>query len=152
MVRHRTMRLKSLTYLLVFMLWGGPFLSLQAFPQESAEPPSESASKELTLVEAAMCEGIRGYNPYNQAVVFSRTIGKVSCFTYFDPVPEEMFIYQDWFHKDRLSTRIKLFLQPPRWSTFSSIQLREADKGPWRVEVTDQGGNVLCVLRFSITD
>jgi hypothetical protein len=128
------------------------FLPSQALPQENTASSSTLAPKKLTLVEAAMCEGIKEYTPQNQAIVFSVTIGKVSCFTSFNPVPEKMFIYQNWFHRDELSTKIKLFLQPPRWRTFSSIQLREADKGPWRVEITDQQGNILHILRFSITD
>ena len=145
------MRCKPFVYLFV-VLCMGVFLSAHALAQKNGESSPTVADEKLTLVQAAMCEGIKDYNPYNGAVVFSRTIGKVSCFTSFDPVPEKMFIYQNWFHRDRLSTKIKLFLQPPRWSTFSSIQLREADKGPWRVEVTDQGGKLLHVLRFSITD
>jgi hypothetical protein len=51
-----------------------------------------------------------------------------------------------------LSTKKKLFLKPPSWSTYSSIQLREADKGPWRVEVTDDKGKLFATLRFSVTD
>ncbi|MDY6837114.1 MAG: DUF2914 domain-containing protein [Thermodesulfobacteriota bacterium] len=145
------MKRKPFAYLFA-VLCLGVFLYSQALAEKNEGPSPAVADEKLTLVQAAMCEGIKDYNPYNEAVVFSRTIGKVSCFTSFDPVPEKMFIYQNWFHRDRLSTKIKLFLQPPRWSTFSSIQLREADKGPWRVEVTDQGGNLLHVLRFSITD
>jgi hypothetical protein len=45
-----------------------------------------------------------------------------------------------------------LTLKPPRWSTFSSIQLREADKGPWRVEIVDEKDRLHKTLRFSITD
>jgi hypothetical protein len=63
-----------------------------------------------------------------------------------------MYIYQKWYHSDKLITTQKLRLKPPRWSTFSSIQLRVADKGPWRVEIADHEGNILNVLRFSITD
>jgi len=145
------MRWKPFAYLFV-VLCVGFFPPSHAVAEEKGDSSPAVVDEKLTLVQAAMCEGIKEYSPYNGAVVFSRTIGKVSCFTSFDPVPEKMFIYQSWFHRDRLSTKIKLFLQPPRWSTFSSIQLREADKGPWRVEVTDQGGNLLHVLRFSITD
>lgn len=123
-----------------------------ALAQNNGNPSSSPASKKLTLVKAAMCEGIENYTPQNQAIVFSVTIGKVSCFTSFDPVPEQTFIYHNWFFRDKLSTRIRLSLQTPRWSTFSSIHLREADKGPWRVEVIDQEGNILDILRFSITD
>jgi len=145
------MKRKPFAYLFAVVCLG-VFLHSHAVAEKNEKASPAEADEKLTLVQAAMCEGIKDYNPYNEAVVFSRTIGKVSCFTSFDPVPEKMFIYQNWFHRDRLSTKIKLFLQPPRWSTFSSIQLREADKGPWRVEVTDQGGNLLHILRFSITD
>ena len=31
-------------------------------------------------------------------------------------------------------------------------QLREADRGTWRVEITDKEGNIFKILRFSITD
>jgi hypothetical protein len=80
------------------------------------------------------------------------SLERVSCFTSFDPVPEKTFVHHNWYYKDKLSTRIKLSLQPPRWSTFSSIQLREADKGPWRIEIADEKGDIFRVLRFSITD
>jgi hypothetical protein len=106
----------------------------------------------LTLTEAVMCESIESYAPQTPAVVFSINIGKVSCFSNFDPVPEKTHIYHRWYFKDRLTTRKRLHLKPPRWGTYTSIQLREADRGPWRVEITDKDGNILKTLRFSITD
>ena len=106
----------------------------------------------LTLTEAVMCEGIESYAPQTPAVVFSINIGEGSCYSNFDPVPEKTYIYHRWYLKDRLTHRKKLFLKPPRWATYTSIQLREADQGPWRVEITDKDGHVLKTLRFSITD
>ena len=106
----------------------------------------------LTLSEAVMCEGIASYAPETPAVVFSINIGKVNCFSKFDPVPEKTFIYHSWYFKDRLTTRKRLYLKPPRWATYTSIQLREADRGPWRVEITDKDGNIFKILRFSIAD
>ena len=145
------MRCRLYKFLFV-MICTNFFFSAPAFPQDNGDPTSTPVAKKLTLVEATMCEGIKDYIPQNQAIVFSMTIGKVSCFTSFDPVPEKTSIYHNWFYRDKLSTRIKLSLQPPCWSTFSSIKLREADKGPWRVEVIDQEGNILDILRFSIVD
>ena len=128
----------------------------KAFPQQNANtistPVAIPIAKKLKLVRVAMCEKIKELNPENEAIAFSIAIEKVSCFTFFDPVLEKMFIYHNWFHKDKLSTKIKLLLQPPRWSTFSTVQLRETDKGPWRVEIIDQQGNILHISRFSITD
>jgi hypothetical protein len=119
------------------------------FPQQA---DSQGGEKSLTLAQAVMCEEIRDNAPYNRGVVFSVANQKVCCLTTFDPVPERTFVYHRWFRRDRLITSIKLSLQPPQWSTVSRIQLREADKGPWRVEITDQTGMVFGILRFSITD
>jgi hypothetical protein len=122
-----------------------------ALSQEKQDAPLSPADK-LMLGRAVMCEGIRDYKPENVAVVFSVTIGKVSCFTAFDVVPEQTVIYHKWFFKDKPSTEKRLTLQPPKWASYSSIQLRETDKGPWRVEIFDQENNLLHTVRFSITD
>ena len=120
--------------------------------QNIQNPSASHRPEKPVLIHAAMCEGINGYTPQNTAVVFSIEVGKVSCFTSFDPVPEETNIYHRWFYRDKLSTKKKLHLKPPRWSTFSSIQLREVDKGPWRVEINDEENNIIRTLRFSIVD
>ena len=125
-------------------------VSLCAADKPGESPPPKAP--QLTLVGAAMCESIREYEPYNRSVVFSISRGKVSCFTSFDPVPAKGFIYHNWYFRDVLSTKKRLTLKPPRWATLSSIQLRQADKGPWRVEVTDKRGRVFKVLRFSVID
>ncbi len=143
----------------LFFLMG--FLSLTglALGVYSASHAQEAVSDEQpispavpTLAKAVMCEDIQDFQPKNAAVVFSISRGKVFCFTFFDPVSEQTFIYHQWIHKNKLNTKRRLYLQPPRWSSFSSIQLRESDKGPWRVEILDQSENVLAVLTFSITD
>jgi len=128
------------------------FFASQGFAQSNKQTSPRRAKKELTLDRAVMCEGIRDLAPHNPAAVFSIKIGKVSCFTSFDPVPKKTFVYHRWFHRDKPSTKKRLTLNPPRWSTYSSIQLRETDKGPWRVEIYDLKGNLLRILRFSITD
>jgi hypothetical protein len=129
----------------------------QVIPQDkdvSTAPHKHSHAEitPLTLRVSAICERVKDFAPENQAVVFSVTIGRIFCFTHFDPVPNKSVIYHSWYYRDKLITKQKLSLRPPRWSTYSSIQLREYDKGPWRVAITDRANNTLDVLRFSITD
>lgn len=119
----------------------------RVFAEETAVVPDRT-----TLVRSVICEGIDNYAPLNPGLVFSINLGRVSCYTDFDPVTEETHIYHKWYFRDRFATRKKLSLKPPRWATFSSIQLRREDKGPWRVEVVDSNERILDVLRFSITD
>lgn len=114
--------------------------------------PLRGESATLTLVQAFVSEDVRDGTPKNPGMVFPVAVGKVACFTAFDPVPRRTAVFHNWYRRDELNTRIRLVLQPPRWATFSSIQLREIDKGPWRIEIADQEGQVLHTLRFSITD
>ena len=116
--------------------------------QVTITPPID----QLRLSEAVICETLEAFSPLNPSVVFSVTAGSVMCFTAFDHVPEQTSIFHDWIRQDKLVFRKKLVLKTPRWSSVSSIQLREADKGPWRVEIRDADGNYLHILRFSITD
>ena len=112
----------------------------------------EAAGKNITLTHAVMCEDLKDLVPQNPTTIFSIERRQAICFTSFDPVPETTVIYHQWFHRDQPSAKIKLTVKPPRWSTYSSIQFRPEDIGPWRVEITDAQGNIFQVLRFSITD
>ena len=140
--KETTMRTRALLALLTILLLSDPF------------DPSllEGQTEKLTLIQAVVCEEMKDGSPLNQGMVFPVGVGKVVCYTAFDPVPRKTVIYHNWYRKDELNTKIRLVLQPPRWATYSTIQLREIDKGPWRVEITDQEEEVLRILRFSITD
>ena len=113
---------------------------------------SDGAQPAPVLTEAVMCEDIQKYAPVNRAVVFGTGIGQVVCFTAFEKIPAKTFIYHSWFRRDVLITTKRLTLNPPEWASFSKILLRQADIGPWRVEIHDEEGNIIKTLRFSITE
>lgn len=144
-----SMRKKTPCFILALLSFS-LLLGSTALSQETPSPVS--SAEKLTLVQSTMCASLKEGTPCNPGAVFPVNQGKVLCFSSFDPVPRKTIIYHSWFHRDVLITRQKLTLNPPRWSTYSTIQLREADKGPWRVEITDQDARILEVLSFSITD
>jgi hypothetical protein len=148
----RKSALAALALAVPLCLLGPPAAHPPAMAQSPPRPAPAKPGAAVTLVQALVCEEVRDSIPLNPAITFSIASGKVYCFTLFDPVREDSVIFHHWYFRDRPSARIRLTLRQPRWSTFSSIQLREADKGPWRVEITDSTGRVLKVLRFSITD
>lgn len=125
-------------------------LPVQQVPSQAS--PADQASEKLKLARNVMCEKVENLTPIRQAVVFPVSIGQVYCYTSFDSVPQPTMIYHRWYHRDELSTQTRLRLYPPKWATYSVVQLRETDKGPWRVEISDQTGHVISVLRFSIGD
>jgi hypothetical protein len=115
-------------------------------------PQGAAAGDDLRLAAAYMCEQITSAGPENKAVVFSASEGKIFCFCYFTAVPEKTTIYHAWYHGDRLVARRKLNPEPPGWKGYSTMQLRETDKGPWRVEILGSDGRRFDTVRFSVTD
>ena len=145
-MNHRILRLLLLSVILCFLF---PF-SVKSQSSDTGE--SKVSASKIALVRAVMCEDIQELIPQHPTTVFSIERRKAICFTSFDPVPEKTIVYHQWFHRDRNSAKIKLTLKPPRWSTYSSIQFRAEDIGPWRVEITDSKGHIFQILRFSITE
>lgn len=137
----------ALIFFGVFFYFQGVIGSLKA--QEPDIPPASIAT---SLTVAAMCEGVSDRLPINPTIVFPVGNKSVYCMSSFDPVKEKSHINHFWYRKDKLVSNVRLLIQPPRWTTYSSIDLRESDKGPWRVDVVDGNNNLLKTLRFSITD
>ncbi len=132
--------MKTLFYFVVILLF--------AAANASAEQPHAK----MKMVQAVMCESIDNFKPVNPGVVFSISSGEVFCFSEFDPVFEKTHVIHQWYKKDKLIFTMHLTLSPPKWSSFSRIQIRDADKGPWRVEIHDPDDSILKTLRFSMAD
>ncbi|MBT8339297.1 MAG: DUF2914 domain-containing protein [Desulfatitalea sp.] len=118
----------------------------------AADSGPASPEKLFRLTRAVMCETIEGYEPNFEAVAFSINAGRISCYTAFEEVMATTFVSHKWYRHDELVSAKRLTIKSPKWATYSSIQLREADKGPWRVEIWDARNRIIKVLRFSVTD
>ena len=140
-------RLKA-AFIIILMASTG---SVFSYADETGQKTDESRAP--VLKQAVLCESIKDSKiPINAAVVFSSDLGELFCFTNFEPVYEETVIIHRYYFKDKFSSRKRLKLYPPGWAVRSRIQLRETDKGPWRVDITDADGKVFHSIRFSITD
>ena len=141
-VKLKKVILSFVSALFLMQIWA---FADDAVPQQKMPPP--------VLKKAVLCEKVLNSNtPVNEGVVFSSKLGKIICFTEFDPVYDETVIYHRFYFKDKLSSKFPFTIKPPRWAAQSTIYLRESDKGPWRVEITDAEGKILSNIRFSITD
>ena len=121
-------------------------------PVRAADAPLEPVNPTVRLVRAVMCESIDGYEPKYIAVAFSINAGRISCYTLFDDVADTTVVDHKWYRQDELVTSKRLTIKPPKWATYSSIQLREEDKGPWRVEIWNAQSQLIKTLRFSVID
>ena len=149
---HRPYSFMYLSWILLFLLLTLAVWTGDARSQGENVTSTEEELSDLHLAEAVMCEKIDNFKPLYPSVIFPVSAGSVMCFSEFDIVPETTVIYHDWIRRDTLVFHKKLVLKPPRWASVSSIKLRETDQGPWRVEIRDSEGNLLSILRFSITE
>ncbi len=129
-----------------------PLGSATVWSQAPAKPPAAAGQTALVLSQAVLCESIQNFKPVNPSAIYPVSQGTIMCFTAFEVVPREIEIYHIWIKRDERVYRKRLILKPPRWASVSSIKLREADKGPWRVEIRDADGQLYAILRFSITE
>jgi hypothetical protein len=123
-----------------------------SLPCFTEEKPAAQKVMPPVLKQAVLCEKIEKSKPVHEGVVFSAGIERLFCFTYFDPVYGVSEIFHKYYFNDKLEKKYPLTIKPPSFATYSRIDLRESDKGPWRVEITDADDNILTEIRFSITD
>jgi hypothetical protein len=134
----------TLAALIVFAFAGWGF--------DSATIAAESAAVGLKLEKAAMCEAIKDFQPVNPGIAFSVATGTLICYTRFSGISEDTRVLHRWYRGDALATTRTMMLRAPQWAIYSSIQLRESDRGPWRVDIVDADNRVIDVLRFSVTE
>ncbi len=146
-----TMEKFILRYLSLSLLIVTVLLSISVSLWAADSIPTAIVPK-MVLTKAVMCESIENFRPMNPAVVFSISQGEVFCYSNFDPVYDKTYIFHRWYKKDKLIFTMRLTLSPPKWASFSSIKIRNADKGPWRVDILDVDDNLLQTLRFSMAD
>ena len=130
-------------------------IPFHGFSEDAAQEPFafQSVRPDYVLTKAVMCERVNGSTPVNPAIVFSFSKKNAFCYSVFEPVLAESYISHNWYYKDKIVSRFKRLVKPSnRWETFSSHKIGSKTKGPWRVEITDSNGEVLSILRFSVTD
>ncbi len=143
---------KSQSRYCLLLLYAGVILCATAISTASASPSKNGIPSAMVLAEAVMCETIHNFRPVNPAVVFSISHGEIFCYSNFNPVFTKTHIFHKWYKRDKLIFTMRLTLSPPKWASFSSIKIRDEDKGPWRVDITDETDVRLQTLRFSIAD
>ncbi|QOJ23183.1 MAG: DUF2914 domain-containing protein [Gammaproteobacteria bacterium] len=60
-------------------------------------------------------------------------------------------IHIDWYHNDKLDSKLNLHVRSNNWRTHASKQLDQRRLGAWRVELIDESGNRLATRNFTVT-
>jgi hypothetical protein len=144
-----SIRLRGPVFITLGVLIAFAFIGWRFDPTTIA---AENAAVGLKLEKAAMCEAIKDFQPVNPGIAFSVATGTLICYTRFSGISEDTRVLHRWYRGDALATTRTMMLRAPQWAIYSSIQLRESDRGPWRVDIVDADNRVIDVLRFSVTE
>ncbi len=144
LMKHTTTRSALFLFFAVLLSFQVPVIAEQELSRDKTVSP--------TLKKSVMSEGLREGLPVDQTIVFDVSKGSAYCWSNFDPVTKDGFIYHKWYRNGELIYDQKLVVHPPRWAAYSHLRLRKADVGPWRVDITDESGDILKTHRFSIME
>jgi hypothetical protein len=140
---------EKLKYVLLIGVLTFLFPMARGMAETVDSPPGDESP---IVKKAVMCEGVQDGFPVNQTIIFDGSKNSAYCWSEFDPVSDEGVVFHKWYRRGELITSKKLSVHPPRWAAYTRLPLRQADIGPWHLNITDANGNVLRTLRFSITE
>jgi Protein of unknown function (DUF2914) len=106
------------------------------------EPP-----KGLSVEKAVAATSVENREPVGEAKEFDASAGQVSCWTKVvaETVPTK--IKHVWYVDNQQVFEISLDIKYPSTRTWST---KTVTPGSWRVDVTDEAGNVLTSVNFTV--
>ena len=109
-----------------------------------------AGAAQVTVRDAIMATEITDRLPQGVGVQFDSTVGEVFAFTRIVGADGDTRVQHKWYYNDRLMADITLSVRSNNWRTWSSKKVLPEWAGDWRVEVVDEDGSVIEVLRFTV--
>lgn len=81
---------------------------------------------------------------------FVDNVKQIYCFTQISGAADSTSVTHVWYYKDEEKARIQLDVASGDWRTWSSKTITPAWKGPWRVMVLGENGEVLSDKMFKV--
>lgn len=131
------------TTTLLFMLFAA--VLFLAGPSLAAEDDAA-----MTISRFVTCQDVMDHEPLGVSEVFPADTAKVFAFLDARDISADVTINFVWIYQDTEVARVPLNLrQGSRWRTFASKKIG-GRSGNWRIELRDNGENVLISKNFTI--
>ncbi len=111
---------------------------------------AQETGQGVRVEDAAIATDVIDLTPQGVSDTFPATISKLYAFTRIVGAEGETMVKHLWFYKDRLMAEVELPVRSPSWRTYSSKNILPSWTGNWRVDITDEDGNLLKSLEFTV--
>jgi hypothetical protein len=128
--------------------------STLAFGQETqpagdAVPAQESVS--LAVETIAVCKSVQDRTPVDEAESFASDVGSLACFVRVTGATSPAQTYHRWYAGETLVREIPIQVKGSPWRCWSVKSIPADWSGACRVDVVDEGGEVLASKSFTLT-
>lgn len=133
------------TLLAVMLAAGSGYAYAQAPAQEQAKAPEAAGIKVEKIVTAASVEN---REPVNETSAFDKTVGRVYTWTRVTTTEAPVKIKHVYYADGKKMAEVELNVNAKTYRVWSS---KSVWPGDWKVEATDEAGNVLATVTFTVS-
>lgn len=95
---------------------------------------AEEVKTDIVISRAVICKDIQNREPVDVGISFAADAEKIYFFTEIKST-ESGQIKHIWYYKNEKVSETTLDYRPPRFRTWSTLQIKPVQKGEWNVEV-----------------
>ena len=105
---------------------------------------------QLAVDESAIALQVIDRMPTGADSTFTTGVERVYCWTRISGVDAATTVHHVWIWNDQEMADVVLNIGAPSWRTWSNKAIMSDWAGDWRVEVRDEGGQVIETVRFTV--
>jgi hypothetical protein len=116
---------------------------------QKAAPAEQKAAPEIKVEKIATAASVENREPVNETTTFDANVGKVYTWTKVTAANVPAKIKHVYYKDGKMVREIELAVSS---SPFRVWSWKNVTPGSWKVEVTDEAGNVLSSAEFTVSE
>ena len=120
--------------------------------QEALKEDSKPFIEKLVVIQTMACKKVKNNQPLYPGRRFPTDIGRVYCHTLFNNNSgKHSDIYHIWYMNGSLKAKVRIRVRDGKEiPAFSHREIKNSDKGTWKVEITDSDKKILDTVIFEV--
>ena len=129
-----------------------PPVKIKEAEQNTVASEPKPYVEKLVVIQAMACKKVKNNQPLYPGRRFPTDIGRVYCHTLLDNNSEKHSdIYHIWYMNGNLKAKVRIRVRDGKEiPAFSHREIKNTDKGTWKVEITDRDKKILDTVIFEV--